>query len=103
MPVHIILEGHAHHVPKSAGRKSIIEMHSDPLKKRLPEYLEFFKPKILALHEKPLYLIGRQRLGHDWINLISVLASKRMYRLAGRHKSIFRAFFHTLGVLGVFD
>jgi len=79
VPVHIILEGNAHDVPKSAGRKTIIRTFTDPLKKRLAEYLEFFKPKILALPEKPLYLIGRQRLGNNWINLISVPVSKRMY------------------------
>jgi hypothetical protein len=54
-------------------------MFIDPLKKRLAEYLEFFKTKLLALPEKPLYLIGRQRLGNNWINLISVPVTKRMY------------------------
>ena len=52
MPVDIILKGNAHHVPKSAGRKTIIRMFIDPLKKCLAEYLEFFKTKILALPEK---------------------------------------------------
>jgi hypothetical protein len=33
-----------------------------PFKKRLAEYLEFFKLKILALHPKPLNLKGCQRL-----------------------------------------
>ena len=54
-------------------------MFIDPLKKRLAEYLEFFKTKLLALPEKPLYLIGRQRLRNNWINLISVPISKRMH------------------------
>jgi hypothetical protein len=45
-------------------------MFIDALKKRLAEYLKFFKTKLLALPEKPLYLIGRQRLGNSWINLI---------------------------------
>jgi hypothetical protein len=72
MSIHIILEGNAHHGPKRANRKSIIRMFIDPLKKRLAEYLEFFKTKLLALPEKPLYLIGRQRLRNNWINLISV-------------------------------
>jgi hypothetical protein len=49
MQVDIILKGNAHHVPKSAGRKTIIRMFIDPLKKRLAEYLEFFKTKLLAL------------------------------------------------------
>ena len=79
MSIHIILEGNAHHGPKRANRKSIIRMFIDPLKKRLAEYLEFFKTKLLALPEKPLYLIGRQRLRNNWINLISVPISKRMH------------------------
>jgi hypothetical protein len=54
-------------------------MFIDPLKKRLAEYLEFFKTKLLALPEKPLYLIGRQRRDNNWINLISVPISKRMH------------------------
>ena len=72
MQIHIILQCDAHHGPESAVGKSIIRMILDPLKKRLAEYLEFFKPQILALPEKPLYLISRQCLGHDRINLISV-------------------------------
>jgi hypothetical protein len=51
--------------------RSIIPVFIDPLKKRLAEYLESFKPKILALPGKPLDLIRRQRLGNDRINLIS--------------------------------
>ena len=78
MSINIILEGNAHHGPKSADRKPIIRMFIDPLKKRLAEYLEFFKTKLLALPEKPLYLIGRQRRGNSWINLISVPVPKRM-------------------------
>ena len=79
MSINIILEGNAHHGPKRANRKSILRMFIDPLKKRLAEYLEFFKTKLLALPEKPLYLIGRQRLGNSWINLISVPVPKRMH------------------------
>jgi hypothetical protein len=79
MSIHIILEGNAHHGPKRANRKSIIRMFIDPLKKRLAEYLEFFKTKLLALPEKPLYLMSRQRLRNNWINLISVPISKRMH------------------------
>ena len=79
MSIHIILEGNAHHGPKRANRKSIIRMFIDPLKKRLAEYLEFFLTKLLALPEKPLYLIGRQRRDNSWINLISVPISKRMH------------------------
>jgi hypothetical protein len=85
MSIHIILEGNAHHGPKRANRKSIIRMFIDPLKKRLAEYLEFFKTKLVALPEKPLYLIGRQRLRNNWINLISVPISKRMHWLAYGH------------------
>jgi hypothetical protein len=59
MPVDIIFQCNAHHVPKSVGRKSIIRVFIDPLKKRLAEYLESFKPKILALPGKPLDLIRR--------------------------------------------
>jgi len=69
MSIHIILEGNAHHGPKRANRKSIIRMFIDPLKKRLAEYLEFFKTKLLALPEKPLYLIGR--------HLASAVAAER--------------------------
>jgi hypothetical protein len=71
MPFHIIFQCNAHHIPKIVGRKSIIRVFIDPLKKRLAEYLESFKPKILALPGKPLDLIRRQRLGNDRINLIS--------------------------------
>jgi len=67
MPVDIIFQCNAHHVPKSVGRKSIIRVFIDPLKKRLAEYLESFKPKILALPGKPLDLMRRQRLGNDRI------------------------------------
>jgi hypothetical protein len=71
MPVNIIFRCNAHHVPESVGRKSIIRVFIDSFKKRLAEYLESFKPKILALPVKPLDLIRRQRLGNDRINLIS--------------------------------
>ena len=47
MSINIILEGNAHHGPKSADRKPIIRMFIDPLKKRLAEYLEFFFTKLL--------------------------------------------------------
>ena len=93
MPIYVIFQCEAHHVPKSAGGKSIIRVFIDPLKKRLAEYLEFFKPKILALPEKPLDLIGRQSLGNDRINLISIPVSERVYWVAGGHKSIFPAYF----------
>jgi hypothetical protein len=46
--INIILEGDAHHGPKSADRKPIIRMFIDPLKKRLAEYLKFFKTKSLS-------------------------------------------------------
>jgi hypothetical protein len=59
MPIHIIFQCNAHHVPKSVGRKSIIRVFIDPFKKRLAEYLKSFKPKILALLGKPLDLIRR--------------------------------------------
>ncbi len=71
MLVNIIFQCNAHHVPESVGRKSIIRVFIDPLKKRLAEYLKSFKPKILALPGKPLDLIRRQRLRNDRINLIS--------------------------------
>ena len=35
MPVHIIFQCNAHHVPKSVGRKSIMRVFIDPFKKRL--------------------------------------------------------------------
>jgi hypothetical protein len=71
MPVHIIFQCNAHHVPESVGRKSIMRVFIDPFKKPLAEYLKSFKPKILALPGKPLDLIRRQRLRNDRINLIS--------------------------------
>ena len=57
--VHIILEGISHNGSKSTRGKTISRMCTDPLKKRLPEYLKLSKPKLLALPEKPLRLKGR--------------------------------------------
>ena len=79
MPVHIIFQCNAHHVPKNAVRKSILRVFIDPFKKRLAEYLEFFEPEILALPAKPLDLIGRQGLRNNRINLISITGPERIY------------------------
>jgi hypothetical protein len=72
MSIYIIFQCNARHVPKSAGRKSIIRVFIDPFKERLTEYMGFFDIKILALPAKPLQLIECQRLGDDRINLIRV-------------------------------
>jgi hypothetical protein len=77
MPAYIIFQCNAHHVPKSAVRKSIMRVFIDPFKKSLTEYLEFLEIKILALPAKPLELIGRQRLSDDRVNLIRVSISER--------------------------
>jgi hypothetical protein len=58
MPIYVIFQCEAHHVPKSAGGKSIIRVFVHPFKKCLAEYLQFFNPKVLALSEYPLDLIG---------------------------------------------
>ena len=78
MPIYVIFQCEARHVPKSAGGKSIIRVFVHPFKKCLAEYLQFFNPKVLALSEYPLDLIGGQGLGNDGINLISVTATERM-------------------------
>ena len=79
MPIHITLQRNAHHAPKCCCGKSIIRVLIDPFKERLAEYLELLKPQILALPEEPVYLIGRQWLGNDRINLIGVPKPERMY------------------------
>jgi hypothetical protein len=73
MPIHEFFKGMANGIPEARFVESVLQVLPDPLKKCLPEDLQFFLPRDVGLRTQPLELSRRQPLRDRGVNLIRLL------------------------------